>query len=215
MRTYICADAAFLDKKVFFGYKTGMKETLLFLREFIRAPGRTGAIAPSSSYLTAEIVRQAGVKKADCIVEFGSGTGSFTSEILRRKKENAFFVGIETNFRLAETLRQKFPQANIIADSAENTSTILKKFNQSEADCIVSGLPWASFPPYLQDKLLEAAIGSLRPGGRFTTFAYLQGLLLPAGQRFRQKLQEIFSKVHSGHIIWKNLPPAFVYRCIK
>jgi phospholipid N-methyltransferase len=192
-----------------------MKETLLFLKEFVRSPGRTGAIAPSSSYLTNEIIRQAGVKKADCIVEFGPGTGSFTREILRRKKENAFFVGIEANSKLVEILHQKFPQANIVADSAANTPSILKKDNQSEADCIVSGLPWAAFPPSLQDALLTAAVNSLRPGGRFTTFAYLQGLLLPTGQRFRQKLQETFSKVHLGRIIWKNIPPAFVYRCIK
>jgi phospholipid N-methyltransferase len=192
-----------------------MKEKLLFLREFVRSPGRTGAITPSSAYLTTEIVRQAGVKKANCIVEFGPGTGSFTQEILRLKKANAFFVGIEANPVLVNTLRQKYPNANIISDSAENTLSILKKDNQSLADCIVSGLPWAAFPPSLQDTLLTAAVDSLRPGGRFTTFAYLQGLMLPAGRRFRQKLQETFSKVHLGHIIWKNIPPAFVYRCIK
>jgi phospholipid N-methyltransferase len=192
-----------------------MKETLLFLREFVRRPRQTGAIAPSSSYLTAEIVRQAGVRRADVIVEFGPGTGSFTREILRQKKENAFFVGIETNPRLVEILRQNLPGANIISESAENTPAILKEHHLSEADCIVSGLPWASFPPELQDKLLQATVDSLRPGGRFTTFAYLQGLLLPSGQRFRKKLRETFSKVHSGRIIWKNLPAAFVYRCVK
>jgi phospholipid N-methyltransferase len=192
-----------------------MRETLLFLREFVRRPGQTGAIAPSSSYLTAEIVRQAGVRKADTIVEFGPGTGSFTREILRQKKENAFFVGIEMNPRLVEILRQNLPDANIISDSAENTPAILKNHHLNEADCIVSGLPWASFSPELQDKMLTAAVQSLRPGGRFTTFAYLQGLLLPSGQRFRKKLRETFSKVHSGRIIWKNMPAAFVYRCVK
>jgi phosphatidylethanolamine/phosphatidyl-N-methylethanolamine N-methyltransferase len=192
-----------------------MKDNLVFLREFARRPSEVGAIVPSSSYLTTEIVRQAGVRNANVIVEFGPGTGSFTREILRQKKENAIFFGIEANCSLVKTLRRKFPKANIIAGSAENTLSILKKDNQSEADCIVSGLPWAAFPPSLQDKLLEAAIASLRPGGRFTTFAYLHGLLLPAGQRFREKLQETFSKVHLGRIIWKNIPPAFVYRCIK
>ncbi len=192
-----------------------MKDTFLFLREFARSPGRTGAIAPSSTWLAAEIVRQAGVRKAQTIVEFGPGTGSFTREILKQKNDSAFFVGIEANPRLVETLKSQLPQANIIVDSAENTLSILKNNQQSEADCIVSGLPWASFPPKLQDKLLEAAIDSLRPGGRFTTFAYLQGLLLPSGQRFRRKLEETFSKVHLGRVIWRNLPAAFVYRCIK
>jgi phosphatidylethanolamine/phosphatidyl-N-methylethanolamine N-methyltransferase len=192
-----------------------MKDTLVFLREFARRPSEVGAIAPSSSYLTTEIVRQAGVRKANVIVEFGPGTGSFTREILSQKKKNATFVGIEANGSLVKTLQLKFPQANIIADSAENTQAILEKYHLSKADCIVSGLPWAWFPAHLQDTLLDAAIGSLRPGGRFTTFAYLQGLLLPTGQRFRHKLKETFSRIHMGRIIWKNLPPAFVYRCIK
>jgi len=192
-----------------------MKETLLFLREFVRRPGQVGAIAPSSSYLTAEIVRQAGVRRANTIVEFGPGTGSFTREILRQKKENAFFVGIEMNPKLVEILRRNLPGANIVSESAENTPAILKNHHLNEADCIVSGLPWASFPAELQDNLLAAAIQSLRPGGRFATFAYLQGLMLPSGQRFRKKLRETFSKVHSGRIIWKNLPAAFVYRCVK
>jgi phospholipid N-methyltransferase len=192
-----------------------MKENLLFLREFVRSPGRTGAVAPSSPLLAEEIVRQAGVRNAQTIVEFGPGTGSFTREILRRKNPNAFFVGIEANPRLTGTLKAQLPDANIVADSAENTLRILNQNQRSEADCIVSGLPWAAFPPELQDKLLDAAVKALRPGGRFATFAYLQGLLLPSGRRFRKKLDEMFSKVHVGRVIWRNLPAAFVYRCIK
>jgi phosphatidylethanolamine/phosphatidyl-N-methylethanolamine N-methyltransferase len=192
-----------------------MKNTLLLLREFALSPGRTGAIAPSSPWLAAEIVRQAGVRKAQTIVEFGPGTGAFTREILKQKSDSAFFVAIEANPRLVETLKVQLPQTNIVADSAENTLSILKNNQKSSADCIVSGLPWASFPKELQDKLLEAAVNSLRPGGRFTTFAYLQGLLLPSGQRFRKRLEETFSKVHLGRVIWRNLPAAFVYRCVK
>lgn len=192
-----------------------MKETLLFLREFVRSPGRTGAVAPSSPHLAAEIVRQAGVRKAKTIVEFGPGTGSFTREILKQKSPSAFFVGIEANPRLAEKLKMQLPEAYIVADSAEHTLSILHDNNLSSADCIVSGLPWAAFPTELQDKLLDATVNSLCPGGRFATFAYLQGFLLPSGQRFRKRLRETFSKVYPSRIIWRNLPAAFVYHCIK
>ena len=47
----------------------------------------------------------------------------------------------------------------------------------------------------------------------FTTFAYLQGLLLPAGQHFKRKLSDYFSQVRRSETVWFNLPPAFVYRC--
>ena len=64
-----------------------------------------------------------------------------------------------------------------------------------------------------QQEILENVLASLRPGGCFTTFAYLQGLMLPAGRRFRKRLCEIFDKVETTPVVWRNLPPAFVYRC--
>ena len=45
------------------------------------------------------------------------------------------------------------------------------------------------------------------------TFAYLQGLLLKAGKRFRKRLDDTFANVRRSPTVWWNLPPAFVYRC--
>jgi phosphatidylethanolamine/phosphatidyl-N-methylethanolamine N-methyltransferase len=83
----------------------------------------------------------------------------------------------------------------------------------AQVDCIVSGLPWASFPDDMQTQYLDAMMTVLKPGGQFVTFAYLQGLLLPAGRRFRRKLDHYFSRVDRSRTVWLNLPPAFVYRC--
>jgi hypothetical protein len=52
-------------------------------------------------------------------------------------------------------------------------------------------------------------------GGAFATFAYLQGTFLPAGRSFKKRLTKYFSKVVKSKVIWRNLPPAFVYRCWK
>jgi phospholipid N-methyltransferase len=81
------------------------------------------------------------------------------------------------------------------------------------ADAIVSGLPWAAFAPEMQQRVLDEMMRVLRPGGRFVTFAYLQGLLLAGGQNFARVLPKYFSEVQRSRIIWNNLPPAFVYRC--
>lgn len=192
-----------------------MRHTLPFLGEFLRNPRQVGAIAPSSRFLASEIIRLAGVKKAKTIVEFGPGTGVFTREIIKQKTGNAFFIGIEANPKLAQILQTQLPGTRIVVDSAENTAAILRTHNRLYADCIVSGLPWAAFPIELQDKLLKAACDSLCTGGRFATFAYLQGLILPTGITFRRKLRQYFSKVHISQTVWRNIPPAMVYRCIK
>ena len=68
-------------------------------------------------------------------------------------------------------------------------------------------------PESLQREILNAVLSNLAPGGYFVTFAYLQGLMLPAGMRFRRLLSETFGEVRTSSVVWRNLPPAFVYRC--
>ena len=84
-----------------------------------------------------------------------------------------------------------------------------------KADVVISGLPFAIFPEELQEKILQGVMRSLVPGGTFATFAYLQGVILPAGVRFRKKLEATFPEVTTSSIVWNNMPPAFVYRCRK
>ena len=80
---------------------------------------------------------------------------------------------------------------------------------------IVCGLPWASFDARRQDALMSATVDALGEGGQFVTFAYLQGLMLPAGRRFAGRLNDWFSRVSRSPVVWRNLPPAFVYQCTK
>jgi phospholipid N-methyltransferase len=193
-----------------------MKESILFLKNFVTKPATTGAIVPSSKFLADEIVRQAGVAQANLVLEFGAGTGSFTEKIIKIKKDDAHFVAVERNAELVGILKGKFPDENIVWDSIENIEEVLNRLGiQGKADCIVCGLPWASFNEKLQKRLLDTTHDILKDGGVFTTFAYLQGLLLPAGQKFKKNINERFSKVEKSTVVWRNLPPAFVYRCVK
>jgi phospholipid N-methyltransferase len=193
-----------------------MKESILFLKNFVTKPATMGAIVPSSKFLADEIVRQAGVAQANLVLEFGAGTGSFTEKIIKIKKDDAHFVAVERNAELVGILKGKFPDENIVWDSIENIEEVLNRLGiQGKADCIVCGLPWASFNEKLQKRLLDTTHDILKDGGVFTTFAYLQGLLLPAGQKFKKNINERFSKVEKSTVVWRNLPPAFVYRCTK
>jgi phospholipid N-methyltransferase len=147
------------------------------------------------------------------VVEYGPGTGVFTRQILSQTRPEARVVAIELNPSFVTSLQTRYPDVRLYQDSVANVKAICRNEEIQEVDAIVSGLPWASFSDDLQLELLRATTSVLKPGGQFVTFAYLQGLLLRSGRRFRRQLRDHFSRVERSRTVWMNLPPAFVYRC--
>lgn len=185
-----------------------------FLREFFASPGSVGAIWPSSPALAQCMCAAAELPTARMTIEFGPGTGVFTEEILCRIPDPGRFFAVEANPNLAAATRRRCPSAIVWNDCATRAKTYLAEHGLQDCDRIISGLPFAAFPPDLQDRLLDTILDILAPGGLFVTFAYLQGLALPSGRRFRSTLHQRFGRhnVTTTPIVWANLPPAFVYR---
>jgi phospholipid N-methyltransferase len=186
-------------------------ETHHFLKNFIRRPVETGAIVASSRGLADVITRVAELDGAEVVVELGPGAGVFTEAISRRIDPGAAFLTVEINREFAEATRARCPNVTVIHDSAVNTDVHLEDLGFDRCDRIICGLPWASFSESRQDEILDMVMRILRPGGRFVTFAYRQGLLLPSARRFRKKLESCFRQVTTTRTIWLNVPPAFVY----
>lgn len=183
--------------------------------QFLKNPFSVGSFCPSSSFLAQEITSFAGLENASSIAELGPGTGALTGAILQKMRKDAKFFAVELNISVLETFRKKFPEVKVYNESAVNLPAILQKENLPQLDAVISGLPWAVFPSSLQDDLLAAITSTLSGNGWFCTFSYIHCPLLPAGRRFRKKLEKNFTFVETSSIVWKNLPPAFVYRCRK
>jgi len=186
-----------------------------FLGEFLKAPGSIGAIAPSSPQLAESITEAADVSRARVIVELGPGTGALSAAILRKRRPEATYFAIEANASFVEEMKRRYPDIPVHHDSAVAIRRYVEAAGHTHCDCIVSGLPFATFPDALQDDLLIAIREALGPGGRFATFAYLQGLLVRQGRRFQRRLREEFPTVSRTPTVWRNMPPAFVYRAVK
>ena len=184
-----------------------------FLCEFLYRPATIGALAPSSTSLATAMLRPIDFTRAGAIAELGAGTGSFTKHILRRKGDHVRFVALETNPRLFAFLAERWEPACFAQRSAEELRDTLNERGIQRAGAIVSGLPWASLGRVLQKSILQQVSACLAPEGVFVTFAYPQGLLLPGGIRFRRLLDQQFASVERTKVVWKNLPPAFVYVC--
>jgi len=192
-----------------------VRDHLRLLGAFVRQPMRTGAVAPSSRWLAERLIDGVGLEESDTVVELGPGTGPFTRLILERARPEAMILAVELNAHMARNLVRRYPRVRIINDSAERLPQHLETMGRPHADCILSGLPFAAFDEDLQERLVNAVVESLRPGGRFATFSYLQAAWLPPGRRFRRMLESRFAEVRNSAVEWRNLPPAFVYYCRK
>jgi phospholipid N-methyltransferase len=187
----------------------------LILKQFIKNPGTIGALCPSSPALCKAMVSDINISWSRNVIELGPGTGAITYSILETIRPGTNFFTIELDVTIYEEFKKRFPHVKIYNDSASNMAKIIKTQGMDKVDTIISGLPWASFPYSLQREIMHPILESLRDGGYFTTFAYIQGVFIPSARRFRKILTENFSSVETSRVIWSNLPPAFVYRCRK
>jgi phospholipid N-methyltransferase len=194
-------------------YKKPGSDILQYIRQFASNPEATGSVAPSSSTLAREVVGSLNLPQASAVLEYGPATGVFTPYILDRIPAACRFLAIELNAAFAAEFRRKFPDVGLHEGDVADVRQICDSKGIGSVDCIVSGLPWAAFSHEKQRALLRATVDVLRPGGEFTTFACVHGLVVPSGRRFAKMLREHFSEVRTSRIVWSNIPPAVIYNC--
>jgi len=194
---------------------TSLETGAAFLREFVRRPTQIGAVAPSSDALARAMVHGMDWERARVVVECGPGTGAFTSRVLERLRPETRFFAVEVNETCARELKRRHPELAIHRACVSDLAAICRAAGVPAVDLVISGLPWAAFGDEGQARFLGAIHDALRPGGQFATFAYSHAARLPAGRRFRRLLTKTFAEVSRSRSVWRNLPPAFVYRCRK
>ena len=183
---------------------------LKFVGAFIREPFKVGSFWPSSAALSRALVGGCEFQADDTVVELGPGTGNFTKLLLERLQGPGRMVALELSPTNISVLQKRFAPCKIIHDSAENLARYVEP---GSARCVVSGLAWGNMLPALQDRILDAVLTSLSPRGQFVAFGYIHAKWFPTSLRFRRRLLQDFRRVETTPIVWRNLPPAFVYRC--
>ena len=141
------------------------------------------------------------------VVEFGPGTGVFTQAIVERLDPQARFFAIEQAADMVQATRGRCPTTTVYHDSVTNVQELCREQSMDQVDAVICGLPWASFSESLQNEIMDSMLEVLPPGGCFATFAYWQGVALPAGLRFSRRLDDTFSSVQRSPTVWRNLPP--------
>jgi phospholipid N-methyltransferase len=181
-----------------------------FVEAFLREPLSVGALWPSSPHLARAVAEACDFAPGDLVAELGPGTGSFTELLLQRLRGRGRLVALELSETNIAELRRRFPHCETIHDSAEHLPRYLEG---RRARCVVSGLAWGNMLPALQDRIFNAMLASLAPDGQFVAFAYVHARFFPTTLRFRKLMFRHFRRVELTPVIWRNLPPAHVYRC--
>jgi phospholipid N-methyltransferase len=186
------------------------RDAIHFLSRFITHPGSIGSVWPSSRQLGEAMVKEINFHPGDVIVEYGPGTGPFTSILKERMPQGVEYLGIEFDQELHRNLVRRFPSLRFHHGSAEHTQEILQHYRLGRARFILSGLPFANMPSDLQTRILKSTCIALHDEGIFRTFTYLLSTLNPSTIHFRRLVGEHFEEHHTANTVIRNFPPARV-----
>ncbi|APG65894.1 ribosomal RNA adenine dimethylase [Tenacibaculum todarodis] len=185
-----------------------MTNRLKFFKEAVKSLKTSGTVTPSSRFLAKRMIAKIDFATTDVVVELGAGNGVITKQILKKLHPKATLVCFEINDNFyKDLLKIKNKQLVVLNTSAEKIEEELAKLGFSEANHIISSLPFTIIPDAISTEILEKAYKVLASKGTFMQYQY--------SLTYFKKLSKVFSEEIKLEFEPLNFPPAFVYRCIK
>ncbi len=167
----------------------------------------TGTITPSSRVLVRHLLKPIDFSTARCIVELGPGNGCVTKALLQRMHEDCQLICLELDNEFAARLQLiEDSRIHVYNACASSIRSILDELDIVDVDHVVSSLPLALIDDDVVQEILSVVGSNLREGGRFLQYQYS---LANYGD-----VKPLFSDVKL-HFTLRNMPPAFVYECVK
>jgi len=197
--------------------EASLADRAVFAAQFVRAPVATASVWPSSTAL-ARATADAALRTAPpdpVVVELGAGSGAFTGLLAHRLAGRGRQLAVEINPVLAHRLADRFPRVEVVPADVAELGALLALRGISGAHAVVSGLGWSATRPGRRDSLLPVVARALADDGVFVQFAYCWTSWAAPARALREELGECFAEVETSPVVWRNLPPAVVYRAAR
>ncbi|MBJ7258301.1 MAG: hypothetical protein JHD33_02095 [Chthoniobacterales bacterium] len=146
---------------------------ILLFRRFLADPLKIAYVVPSSKGMVKRILGHMDFAQARVFVEFGGGEGCYTRQIARRMTPDAKLLVFELDPHLAEHLRRQFrddPRVLIYQSDAAHFRDELHKLGLSQADYVISGIPFSYIEPKAKSVILHSVHDGLSAAGLFIVY---------------------------------------------
>ena len=180
----------------------------ILFRRFLASPLQVAYVLPSSKGLVRRVLDKMDFGKARVFVEFGAGEGCYTRELAKRLAPDAKLLAFELDDHLAEHLREQFRDDDrvlIYNQDAASFRDELHKLGFSEADYVVSGIPFSYLEPKKKKEILRAVHEGLTPDGQFIVYQVTPEL----------KAHTKMFAAHEVEYFLASIPPMFIVACHK
>lgn len=186
-------------------------DTITYLKNFIRDKN-VASITPTSSFGVKVVCSKINFDDTGLIVEYGPGTGVFSNYLLKNMRSDARLILIERNKNFDSILKKTIrdPRVVIVNDSAENVLETLSRCEESQADYILSGIPFMMLNCELKQRILKNTHRAMKKGGKFLVY---QTCFQTNGD-LKVHLERVFPVVNSRYQ-FMNIPPMRIYEAIK
>jgi len=188
--------------------------TLIYLKNLI-TDIHVASVTPTSRFGVERICEKISFPESKLILEYGPGTGNFTSLLLKNMSEHSKLIAIERNSDFCRILQKSIPDPRlaIFHDSAENVLDVLKSCNgagELKADYIISGIPFSLLSRKKKMAILKNTHAALKTGGKF--LAYQAFFQFP--DILKIPLEEIFGEVQAQYY-FLSLPPLLILEAVR
>ncbi len=181
----------------------------------------TANFIPSSRWLVHEMLSKI-PKGARCVVEFGSGTGTLTREILKKLAPDGKLYTVELEKSLLDGSVEAIadPRMIPVLGSAVDAPQLLGERIAGRVDGVISSLGLSLMDEPVRVGIMESARALLGPSGMFTQYAYIHArwAAYSPGRKLWFTWDAVpFMDKHwdevERKIVLKNVPPAWVFAC--